>query len=177
MNQASNEQLIALIQCSGDSAAFNQLFNRYDANLRAFLRAKSGEDNLDDIIQETYLKAFLNINQFELRSNYTTWLFKIAFNELLQSKRKKTFFSRLKDSVFLLMKPNEALFDNTSLLIDAEKAIGELNSLQQQVFIYSELYGYSHGEISVKLNLPLGSVKTYIQQAKTNLEQGHFKND
>lgn len=177
MTKASIEQLIALIQSTGDRSAFNELFTRYDTNLRAFLRAKSGEDNIDDIVQETYVKAFLNIDKFERRSNYTTWLFKIAFNELLQSKRKKGIFQRLKDNIFLFMKPDKELFDNTCLLIDAERAIMELSTIQQQIFVYSELFGYSHTEISEKLNLPLGSVKTYIKQAKLALEQGNSRND
>lgn len=177
MTQASNAQLLALIQSTGDRAAFNQLFSRYDTNLRAFLRAKSGENDIDDIVQETYVKAFLNINKFELRANYTTWLFKIAFNEFLQSKRKKNIFHRLRENILLFMKPNVESFDNTCLLIDAERAIAELSTVQQQVFVYSELFGYSHTEISEKLNLPLGSVKTYIKQAKLMLEQGNSEHD
>lgn len=177
MPQASSKQLIALIQSTGDRAAFNELFTRYDTNLRAFLRAKSGEENIDDIVQETYVKAFLNIDKFELRANYTTWLFKIAFNELLQSKRKISVFRRLKENVLLFMKPSDGLFDNTCLLIDAEQAIAELSTVQQQVFVYSELFGCSHAEISENLNLPLGSVKTYIKQARIALEQGNSEGD
>ncbi|KKO48071.1 hypothetical protein VT06_13845 [Arsukibacterium sp. MJ3] len=49
--------------------------------------------------------------------------------------------------------------DNTAAHLDAEKLIATLTTIQQQVFVYTEFYGYSQTEIADKLHIPLGSVK------------------
>ena len=55
--------------------------------------------------------------------------------------------------------------------LDAENLLARLSDIQQQVFVYSEFYGYSHSEIADKLQLQLGSVKTYMKQARDALER------
>ncbi|WP_196140697.1 RNA polymerase sigma factor [Aliikangiella sp. G2MR2-5] len=169
MNKASTEQLVALIQNTGDRNAFNELFSRYDTKLRAFLAQKYENIMMDDILQETYVKAFLNFNQFKGQSSFSTWLCRIAFNELLQSRRKISIFQRLKEKWQTNIYRPENYLENHALYIDAERAINSLSSIQQRVFVYVELLGYSHSEASNKLNIPLGSVKTYIKQIKGKL--------
>ncbi|ACV26661.1 RNA polymerase sigma factor [Kangiella koreensis] len=169
MKNASTEHLIVICQTTGDQHAFNELFARHDQALKLFLYHRLGSDNIDDIVQETYVKAFLKIKQFDGKSKFTTWLYRIAFNEFLQLKRKTSIFTRLKerwqsDSERLLSSK-----DSSSIYIDAQREIERLSSIQQQVFVYAELYEHSHTEISELLKIPLGSVKTYLKQAREQI--------
>ncbi|MHC9510496.1 RNA polymerase sigma factor [Kangiella sp. M94] len=170
MKSASTEHLIVICQTTGDKNAFNELFARHDQALKAFLYHRLDCQNIDDIVQETYVKAFLKIKQFDGKSKFSTWLYRIAFNEFLQLKRKASIFTRLKekwqsDSERLL-----ATTDNSSVYIDAQREINRLSTIQQKVFIYAELYEHSHTEISELLQIPLGSVKTYLKQAREQLK-------
>ena len=85
------------MQVSGDTTAFNELFSRYDNKLRGFLAFKSAEQrqDIDDLVQETYVKAFLNIQQFQQQAQFSTWLLRIAINEMLQAKRSGNIFAAL----------------------------------------------------------------------------------
>lgn len=173
LKQASVEQLVAIVQASADTAAFNELFSRYQQKLRAFLAFQSADSrfDVDDLMQETYVKAFLNIQQFEQKAQFSTWLLRIAFYEMLQSKRSQGIFRRLKDRWFSGNAEPMIHTDSTDQHLDAEQLIAGLSDLQQQVFIYTEFYGYSQTEIADKLHIPLGSIKTYLKQARDALEK------
>lgn len=173
LKQASVEQLIAIVQVSADRAAFNELFSRYDSKLRAFLAFKSAQQSqdIDDLVQETYVKAFLNIQHFAQQAQFSTWLLGIALNEMRQATRSRNIFVRLKERWLIADPPAQVHSDNTAQHRDAASLIAELSSIQQQVFVYTEFYGYSQSEIADKLGIPLGSVKTYMLQARTALDR------
>ncbi|OBP16306.1 hypothetical protein A5320_02545 [Rheinheimera sp. SA_1] len=175
LKQASVEQLVAIVQVSGDTAAFNELFSRYAQKLRAFLLFKSADSrfDVDDLMQETYVKAFLKINQFEHQAQFSTWLLRIAFFEMLQAKRSQGIFRRLTERWFAGNAEPMVHTDSTDQQMDAEQLIASLSDLQQQVFVYAEFYGYSQTEIADKLNIPLGSVKTYMKQARDALDRNN----
>jgi RNA polymerase sigma-70 factor (ECF subfamily) len=175
LKQASVEQLVAIVQVSGDTAAFNELFSRHQSKLRAFLTFKSADqrDEVDDLMQETYVKAFLNIQHFKQQAQFSTWLLRIAINEMLQAKRSGNIFSRLKQRWFSGQQDDWVHHDHIAAQLDATKLMAVLTSQQQQVFICSEFYGYSHGEIAQLLQMPLGSVKTYMKQARDALDRNN----
>ena len=175
LKQASVEQLIAIVQVSADTATFDELFGRYDSKLRGFLAFKSAEQrhDIDDLVQETYVKAFLNIQQFQQQSEFATWLLRIAINEMLQAKRSRNIFGRLKDRWFSAEPDALSHTDHTAEHLDAATLIEELTMIQQQVFVYTEFYGYSQSEIADKLQIPLGSVKTYMKQARDTLDRNN----
>ncbi|MBV36514.1 MAG: hypothetical protein CMP47_13840 [Rickettsiales bacterium] len=169
MKNTSIEHLIVICQTTGDQHAFNELFARHDPALKLFLYHHLGSDNIDDIAQETYVKAFLKIKQFNGNSKFSTWLYRIAFNEFLQLKRKVSIFTRLKEKWESDSNQHLSSKDCSSIYIDAQREIERLTSIQQQVFIYAEIYEHSHKEISELLNIPLGSVKTYLKQAREKI--------
>ena len=171
MKSASTEHLIVICQTTGNRNAFDVLFERHDQALKSFLYNRLDCESIDDIVQETYIKAFLKIKQFDGKSKFSTWLYRIAFNEFLQSKRKTTIFSRLKEKWLHNNNQYELTGkDSPGIYIDAQREINRLSSIQQKVFVYAELYEYSHSEIAMLLEIPLGSVKTYLKQAREQLK-------
>lgn len=175
LKQASVEQLVAIVQVSGDTAAFNELFSRHDRKLRGFLAFKSADQrhDIDDLVQETYVKAFLNIQHFSQHSHFSTWLLRIAINEMLQAKRSGNIFTRLKQRWFAAEPDTLTHTDKSAEHLDVETLMAGLSTIQQQVFVYTEFYGYSQSEIADKLNIPLGSVKTYMKQARDALDRNN----
>ncbi len=173
LQKASDAQLVAIVQVCGDSAAFNELFGRFERKLRAFLLYKSSDSRfeVDDLVQETYVKAFLNIGQFQQQAEFSTWLLRIAINELLQAKRAQGIFARLKQRWFHSEPEAQNHNDLSAEHRDATLLLASLSDVQQQVFVCAEFYGYSQSEIAEKLQLPLGSVKTYMKQAREVLDR------
>lgn len=158
-------QLVALAQSTGDRGAFDRLFSLYDARLKAFLRARAGAGDADDLLQETYVKAFLKIGQFQGGSQFSTWLFRIAINEFLAAKRKQRLVTKVKTFFF---SSDEACAQEPApmeSMIDLERSLRDLNTNQYDTYVLAKVFGYSHTEIAEQLNMPLGSVKSYISQA------------
>lgn len=164
---------MALVQVSGDNAAFNELFGRFEQKLRAFLLVKSADSHfeVDDVVQETYVKAFLHISQYNQQAQFSTWLLRIAINELLQAKRAQGIFARLTQRWFHSEPEAQVHQDQSAAQHDVTVLLASLSDIQQQVFVCTEFYGYSHSEIAEKLQLPLGSVKTYLKQARDALDR------
>ncbi|MEO1080115.1 MAG: RNA polymerase sigma factor [Pseudomonadota bacterium] len=169
MSTLSDEQLVALAQATGDRDAFSELFARYQGKLRTYLLRRVGESFVDDVIQEAYLKAFINIGRFAGKSAFSTWLFSIAINEYRQQTRKAGIYRRL--TLFFSQSVVELSDDlPLDLAIDFEKLARLLSPLQYDVFVLSNIYGFSQREIAEQRGIPLGSVKSYLAQAKTLLK-------
>ncbi|MDN7123452.1 RNA polymerase sigma factor [Pseudidiomarina sp. 1APP75-32.1] len=169
MKQFSDEQLIAIAQSSAERSAFDELFRRYHAQLRNFLKGKTQQATADDVLQETYIKAFTKINTFKSESSFSTWLFSIAINEYKQSLRKGGLFEKLKESLFR-QPPAQYSEPAVDLIIDFSRRAAALSSEHYNVYVLSRVYGCSHREIAERASLPLGTVKTYISQAEKQLK-------
>lgn len=161
------------MQACGDNTAFDELFGRFERKLRAFLLYKSSNSRfeVDDLMQETYVKAFLHIGQYQQQAEFSTWLLRIAINELLQAKRAQGIFARLKQRWFHSEPEAQSHTDVSAEQRDAAVLLACLSDVQQQVFVCAEFYGYSQSEIAEQLQLPLGSVKTYMKQARAALDR------
>lgn len=163
----SNErQLIALLQETGDPKVADRLFVDKALILKRFLLARGASiDEVDDIVQEALLSAFLHINNFRGAANFSTWLCRIAYTKWIDSTRVSSrwikLLSRIRDSgVTDIPVAHDVDFERF------ENILGVLSEPQQKVFLHCDWLGHSHGETAKLLRLPLGSVKTYLAQAR-----------
>ena len=88
----SPDQDLALVTAStrGDIAAFEELVRRYDRKLlRIAHQVTNSLEDAQDAVQETFLKAYQKLNQFQGTSKFSTWLIRIALNESLMKLRKR----------------------------------------------------------------------------------------
>ena len=75
--------------CAGETEAFRVLVDRYSRKVfRLAYRMTCSEEDAEDVVQETFLRAYRRLKQFELRSSFGTWIFRIAVNVALDLKRK-----------------------------------------------------------------------------------------
>src|SRR5260370_34227891 len=83
---------LALVQSAqkGDLEAFSELVNRYDRNIfRIAQHITHNEEDAQDVVQDAFLKAYRNLNQFQGNSKFYTWLVRIAVNKALMKLRKR----------------------------------------------------------------------------------------
>jgi len=83
---------LALVQAAkrGDDSAFEELVRRYDRNVfRIAQHITQNREDAEDVVQDAFLKAYSNLNQFQGQSKFYTWIVRIAVNESLMKLRKR----------------------------------------------------------------------------------------
>ena len=91
MSQLSDISLVAQVIVFHNIKAFDQLVRKYQSAVRRFfLNLTCGDNELsDDLAQETFIKAYTGLASFRNLSSFSTWLYRIAYNEATSALRKK----------------------------------------------------------------------------------------
>lgn len=152
-----------------------------DAVYNFALRMTGDEDDADDLVQETFLKAFRFFDKFEKGTNCKAWLFRILKNSYINDYRKQTkepdkvdyedvqnFYETIKsDEVESKHYENDAF---TNLLDDEiSNAITELPEDFRTVIILSDIEGFTYEEISDFVDIPVGTVRSRLHRARKML--------
>lgn len=145
------------------------------------LRMTGDEDDADDLVQETYLKAFRFFDKFEKGTNCKAWLFRIMKNSFINDYRKLTkepnkvdyedvqnFYETIKADEVVYNHYQEDAFSN---LLDDEvsKAIAELPEDFRTVIILSDIEGFTYEEIADFVDIPVGTVRSRLHRARKML--------
>lgn len=174
---ASDQQLIERV-LGGDASAFEHLFNRYrDSILQLYLQ-KTGRniDDSNDLLQETFVKIYLNLQRYSDQYTFGQWIYTIARNTFIDYVRRK------RDDTVSIDSLREASGISTwNEPNPEERMITHQNRARIEAFLdrmsprYKELIElrffkeYSYEEIASHLNLPMGTVKTQIHRAREQL--------
>ena len=168
---------------SGDRDAFEAIVDEYSPKLhRLALRMLGDPFEAEDVLQETFLKAYKNIGQFEGRSQFGTWLYRIAANEALMRLRKNApdmvaidepielpdghlVTRELKDWCCL----PEAEFMTGEAQSKLDSAIAELSPALRSTFVLRDLQGLSTRESAEILNISEAAIKTRLLRARLQL--------
>jgi RNA polymerase sigma-70 factor (ECF subfamily) len=155
-----------------------------DSLYRTALRMTKNENDADDLVQETFLKAYRFWDKFQEGSNCRAWLFKIMTNIFINSYRAKAWTPQTIDlddidDGFLYgqlsaLGPSddpENLFFNKVFDDDVKKAIEELPEDFRLVIILSFLEGFSYQEIADILGLNIGTVKSRLHRGRKLLQK------
>lgn len=176
--QLTDQQIVKRI-ISGESELFEILIRRYNQTLFRVIRGYiSDEDDIMDLIQDTYLKAYDKIDQFKFESRFSTWLIRIGINEALQWIRKSKNQTQMKSVVSLLQNSNgnnqesktpefTTIHGETKHLL--EKAIGQIPEKYRIVFIMCEVENLPQLEVAACLGISISNTKVRLHRAKTFL--------
>jgi len=145
------------------------------------LRLSGDEDDADDLVQETFMKAFRFFDKFEKGTNCKAWLFRILKNSFINDYRKTTKEPDKVDyddvqNFYENIKANEIEFkhyeqDAFSNLLDDEitKAISDLPEDFRTVIILSDIEGFNYDEIADFVDVPVGTVRSRLHRARKML--------
>ncbi|HEY3350462.1 MAG TPA: RNA polymerase sigma factor [Thermoanaerobaculia bacterium] len=165
----------------GEIALFEIVMRRYNQRLYRIIRSILGTDSdVEDVIQETYLKAYGHLAQFEGRSSFATWLTKIAVYEAVARARKGRRFQPLEvtvgDDESRVAELRSALPDpeqNASrheIRRLIEEAVDHLPDIFREVFVMREIEQMSQAETAECLGLKEETVKTRLHRARRQIE-------
>lgn len=170
---------------AGDRAEFARLVETYyELIYRLAIKMLANSQDAEDVLQETFIKAYRHLRGFDGRSSVSTWLYRIATNEaLMLLRRQKSNLVSVDDPLETGEREPEALqiVDWSNLpekeLLSTEargyldQAVERLPSSLRVVFVLRELQGLSTREASNVLDLSETAVKTRLSRARLRLRQ------
>ena len=150
----------------------------------AYRMARNAED-AEDLVQETYLKAFKYYDKFQEGTNFKAWLFKILKNTFINSYRKKrqvpaqsdfadiedSLESRLSDEIRRRSPDPEHLALESVLDEDVQRALDELPDDYRMAVILADLEDFSYKEVAAILEIPVGTVMSRLYRGRKALEE------
>jgi len=149
----------------------------------AYRMTRNPED-AEDLVQETYLKAYKYYDKFEEGTNLKAWLFKILKNTFINSYRKKqqappqSDFAEIEDAfenqvsegaAGQIKNPEDELLEHV-LDEDVQRALDSLPPDYRMVVLLADLEGFSYKEIAEILEIPVGTVMSRLYRARKLLE-------
>jgi RNA polymerase sigma-70 factor, ECF subfamily len=163
-------QLITRV-VAGDTAAERELYETYVDRIYRLAFRLAGDDELArDFTQATFIRAFEKIGSFRGESSLSTWLHSIgvsvALNGLRKTKRQRGREAPMEEGLTIGSTRIEAEPDLKERLA---RAIDSLADKYRTVFVMHDVEGYTHEEISGTLNIPVGTSKSHLFQARSKL--------
>lgn len=171
-----------------DSEAFEQLFVRYkDEILQRYLQ-KTGNNHPDanDMLQETFVKVYVNLHRYKPEYTFGQWIHTIARNTFIDYTRKKKdnmlSIDQQEKGVQRINPPSNSPTPEEKMILSQSSK--ELDQMLEQLpprygtmIVMRFVKEYSYEEIAGMLNLPLGTVKTQIHRARERLYKMICNND
>lgn len=168
-----DDRALTQMVCKGDSRAFDCLFARHrDAIYAMLVKRTSNTDDVEDLMQEAFMKAFLNIGRYNPDYDFGAWLCTIAKNTFVDFNRSRK-VNALNPANNLplngkydahqtsLPNPEESII-NAQQRAQIERYIKLLPENYRRMFVLRFLDEYSYEEIADALNMKIGTVKTQI---------------
>lgn len=154
---------------AGDREAQRELFEQTSLRIyRLLLRMTGNPDDAEDLTQETYVKGFQRLDQFDGRSAVASWFYRIAVNEAFQFRRRQ---SRAKSKIKLLAQNGTQGTEGTAsdLRLDLEDALANLPANDQAVLLLRYQEQLDYRTIAEVLDCAEGTVASRLNRARERL--------
>ncbi len=185
---------VVVLAQQGREPAFRELIRRYERPVFSLIYRMVRDNTVaEDLAQDTFIKVLNHLDKYRPEFKFSSWLFKIANNVAIDHLRKRQLntvsmdgsphaatAAEAESSSFELADPAESPLDELAsreLGAIIEQAIGSLRPEYRNCIMLRHVEGRSYEEIAATLDLPLGTVKTYIHRARHQLREAleHLK--
>lgn len=181
MNRAEERQLIDQA-LAGDQSAFSTLYAHYRPNVIGVVRRRATDpDTVDDLIQQTFIRAFRSLHRFRGDSAFGTWITRIAINVCLSHRRsentRRHWMDLLEDLEYAKSAVSDASRWETPEDVVQRKerrdivlqGIERLPERYRKAMRLRYVKDLSYEEITQALEVPMGTVKTWLNRARRQL--------
>jgi RNA polymerase sigma-70 factor (ECF subfamily) len=150
----------------GELPAFERLYQLHATRMKSLaFHLLGSRDDAEDAVQDTFLKVYRAIRNFESNSTLSTWMFRILINCCYDILRRR---QRLAEKPMLKQVPADS---KLMLKLALERALLTLNEQHRLVFLMFEVEGLKHSEIASVLEVPEGTSRAWLFEAKRALKQ------
>ncbi len=187
LSAATDQEVVELAR-KAENAAYRELLRRYQRPVFSLIyRMVRDRELAEDLSQETFVKVLNALDRYRPEYKFSSWVFKIANNAAIDHLRRKeldtlsleggpdaTTPERVEATALQLGDSTESPLDELEareLGYTIERAISKLRPEYRSCIVLRHVEGRPYDEIAVMLDLPLGTVKTYIHRARAELRQ------
>ena len=165
LTEAPDRELVEAVVADGDERAFRELYRRHTPRLyQLILRMVGGvEQDAEDVVQETWVRAVDSAGKFEWKSSFPSWLTGIGINrakELLRRRNRRPLFDLTEQ-----MEPKAPTVP-VGERIDLERALALLPDGYRTVLVLHDVEGFRHDEIAERLGIAAGTSKSQLFHAR-----------
>ena len=174
MAELTDIALVTQVAVFHNKEALDQLVRKYQSPVRRFfLNQTLGDEPLsDDLAQETFIKAYVNITKFRGLSSFSTWLFRIAYNVHYDYRRKQSAESATAIDGELAGRAvanSQSYTLNSTLKMDLYKALSLLKDEERTCITLQLIDGQPIDKISDITSIPQNTVKSHLKRGKDKL--------
>jgi RNA polymerase sigma-70 factor (ECF subfamily) len=176
-NDEPSDEMIATAVQNGDADAFGFLITRFEAKLKRYARRfLSANHEIEDLVQDVFIKAYTNIQSFDPKRRFSPWIYRIAHNTFVNELRRKerglTFFDAdlLLPHLAAKETADEAALE-AEFVTEVEALVGELSPKYREVIVLHYFENLSYQEISDVMHIPLTTVGVRMTRARSKLKE------
>lgn len=182
-----NTDTVLVLRCQeDDSDAFDEIVARYKDGIYNYVRRMiSDRDDVDDITQEVFVRAFVSIKSFRREANLRAWLFRIASNLCVDKYRRRGTERRIfttlerengdessqtadiRDDTF----EPARICERAELQSEIQRALWRLPDKLRATILLYDMEGMSYDEIAETIGCPIGTVKSRLFNARMRLRR------
>lgn len=176
--EKTDEELVGLTIQNQDF--FSCLMDRYSEKLTRYIMriSASTREDAEDLLQEIFVKAYRNLNDFDQTLKFSSWIYRIAHNQVISQWRKTKSrpqvikFEADEDFLKFIANDEDLAQDTERKFASAEvrELLKRLDKKYREVLVLKFIEGKDYKEISDILKKPLGTVATLINRAKKQLK-------
>lgn len=169
MNSINDISLVAQVAVFHNKRAFDTLVRKYQEPVRRFFMNQTlGDSPLsDDLAQDTFVKAYINISSFRGMSGFSTWLFRIAYNVFYDYTRSKKYTEDVDNSSMAAAKSSGN--EENGLKLDIYHALQGLKETERTCITLQLMEGETIDHISAITGIPPNTVKSHLSRGKEKL--------
>jgi len=177
--EKTDEDLAFLIQ-SGNAQLFSILVKRYENKFGRYARKfLSDKEDINDVLQEIFIKIYINIKNFDTKRKFSSWAYRVAHNELVNTlkKRQKKILPIINLDIFLPHSLAKDEFNKNNDRQDFKKIaddyLDKIETKYREPVILYYLEDLSYKEIADVMQIPISTVGIRIKRAKEMLKKIH----
>lgn len=168
MADLSDISLVTQVAVLHNKKAFDQLVRKYQSPVRRFfLNQTLGDEQLsDDLAQETFIKAYVNITKFRGMSSFSTWLMRIAYNVFFDDVRSRKQTEDIDTSSAIRQSSKSG---DSNLKMDIHAALALLKPDERSCITLQLIDGYPVDQISKITGINENTVKSHLKRGKDKM--------
>lgn len=177
ISEKADEEIVQLVQL-GNIEQFGELVKRYEAKMMRYARKFLNiAEDIEDVVQNVFIKAYVNIKSFDPEKKFSSWLYRIAHNEFvnaLKKYKKRKVFSFFELDILLpysFAKDENQGLDRQEMRQMIDKYLDKLESKYREPIILYYLEELSYKEIADILHVPISTVGIRLKRGREKLKK------
>lgn len=148
---------------NGDRNSFEEIVEKYYKTIfRLSFRITRNHDNAEEITQSAFVKAYENLNSYDCKYKFFSWLYRITVNEAINFSKRENRSTEFSDQIITNEGDPDKIYEEMELKKKVREAIMKLDLLYRLPIVLKHLFDYSYKELSYVLDVPEKTVKSRL---------------